>query len=175
MTTHSTDNCLNSYVLELIFDIMQYCSTVWIDNSCTLINKLHKMQKRAAQVITGSGYEIRSRETFGWKPIENILKKRKLTMTFKAIRDKQPGLMSEVFKFNHNDMYQLSSNDCKLYLKKPHTDFMKESFSCRGASAFNDPPNNVVKMQWLTKCKSFKTLMIALVLWDNVENTGVAN
>ena len=96
-------------------------------------------------------------------------------MTFKAIHDELPGLMSEVFRFNHNDMYQLRSNDCKLYLKKANTDFMKESFSYWGASAFNDLSNNVVKMQWLSKCKSFKTLMIALVLWDNVENTGVAN
>ena len=49
------------------------------------------MQKRPAQVITGSGYEIRSRETFGWEPTENILKKGELTMTFKAIQDELPG------------------------------------------------------------------------------------
>ena len=54
--------------------------------------------------------------------------------------------MSEMFKFNHNDMYQLRSNDCKLYLAlgKPNTDFMKKSFSYRGASPWNDLPNNVV-------------------------------
>ncbi len=73
------------------------------------------MQKRAARVITGAGYEIRSREIFerlGWEPIENILKKREIIMTFKAIQDELPGYMSEMFKFNHNDMYQLRSNDC---------------------------------------------------------------
>ncbi len=45
------------------------------------------MQKRAARVITGSGYEIRSREIFerlGLEPIENILKKREIVMTFKG-------------------------------------------------------------------------------------------
>ena len=54
-----------------------YCSIVWSDNSFTLINKLYKMQERAARVITGSGYEIRSREIFeclGWEPIQIILK-----------------------------------------------------------------------------------------------------
>ena len=50
-------------------------------------------------------------------------------MTFKAIQDELPGYMSKMFKFNHNDMYQLRSNDCKLYLGKPNTDFMKKSFS----------------------------------------------
>ena len=105
------------------------------------------MQKRAARVITGSNYEIRSREIFeslGWEPIEKILKKREITMTFKAIQDKLPGYMSGMFKFNHNDIYQLRSNDRKLYLGKPKTDFMKNSFSYRGAFAWNDLPNNVV-------------------------------
>ena len=34
--------------------------------------------------------------------------------------------------------------NCKLHLGKPNTDFMKKSFSYRGASAWNDLPNNVV-------------------------------
>ena len=120
------------------------------------------MQKRAARVITGSGYEIRSREIFerlGWEPIENILKKREIIMTFKAIQDELPGYMSEMFTFNHNDMYQLRSNDCKLYLRKPNTDFMKKSFSYRGASAWNNLPNNVVNCYNELSIRSFKTLI----------------
>jgi hypothetical protein len=30
-------------------------------------------------------------------------------------------------------MYPLRSNNCKLYLEKPKTDFMKKSFSYRGS------------------------------------------
>ena len=59
-------------------------------------------------MISGSNYEIRSREIFeslGLEPIENILKKREITMQFKAIQDKLPGYMSEIFKFNRNDSY----------------------------------------------------------------------
>ena len=50
--------------------------------------KLYKMQKRAAREITVSSYEKRYREIFerlSWEPIENILKKREITMTFKAV------------------------------------------------------------------------------------------
>ena len=70
-------------------------------------------------------------ENLGWEPVENMLKKREITMTFKAIQDKLPGCMSEMFNFNHNDIYQLRSNDRKfyLYVGKPKTDFMKNSFS----------------------------------------------
>jgi hypothetical protein len=38
--------------------------------SCAHIEKLHKLHKRAARVITGSNYEIRSSEIFeklGWE------------------------------------------------------------------------------------------------------------
>jgi hypothetical protein len=76
------------------------------------------MQKRAARVITGSSYQIRSKDIFarlGWEPIENIFRKREIIMTFKAIQNKLPGYMSEMFKFNHNDTYQLRSNDSKLH------------------------------------------------------------
>ena len=47
------------------------------DGSCAHIEKLHKLHKRAARVITGSNYEIRSTEIFeklGWEKIETILK-----------------------------------------------------------------------------------------------------
>ena len=95
-------------------------------------------------MITRSGYGIRSREIFeflGGEPIESILNKRKIKMTFKAIQDELPGCMSEMFKFNHNDMHQLRaicSNDCKLYLGKPNAHFMKKYFTYQAVSAWND-------------------------------------
>ena len=36
---------------------------------------------------------------------------------------------TNIFKICLNDMYPLRSNNCKLYLEKPKTDFMKKSFS----------------------------------------------
>jgi hypothetical protein len=61
---------------SLVLPHFTYCSTVWSYDSSIHNNKLYKMQKRAARVITGSSYEIRSSEIFerlGWEPIENIL------------------------------------------------------------------------------------------------------
>ncbi len=49
------------------------------------IEKLPKLHKRAARVITGSNYETRSTvifEKLGWEKIEIILKKREHIMTF---------------------------------------------------------------------------------------------
>ena len=97
-------------------------------------------------------------------------------MTFKAIQDELPGYISEMFKFNHNDIYPLRSIDRKLYLWKPKTDFMKNSFSYRKAFAWNDLPNNAVKDYNELSTRSFKTLINnTLMLWGEVHNTGVAN
>ena len=44
----------------------------------------------------------------------------------------QPGVesdnTSEMFKFKYNKRHQLRSNNCKLYLQKPKTNFMKNRF-----------------------------------------------
>jgi hypothetical protein len=75
---NSLINIYNSLVLP---HYLTYCSNVWNDGSRTHLNKLYKLQKRAARVITGSSYDIRSKEIFAhleWEPIENILKKREI-------------------------------------------------------------------------------------------------
>lgn len=59
----------------LILPHFAYCSTVWNDGSRAHIDKLYKRKKRAARAITGSNYEIRSKEIFEnlrWEPIENM-------------------------------------------------------------------------------------------------------
>ena len=146
----------------LVLPHFTYCSTVWNDGCRAHIDKLYKMQKRAARAITGSNYEIRSKEIFeklGWEPIENMYKKRDINMTFRALRGELPEYISKMFTINHNNAYHLRSNDCKLHLDKPNTDFMKKSFSYRGASAWNNLPNDITAGHAQLSRNSFKNLL----------------
>ncbi len=62
--------------------------------------KMLKLQKRAARVITSSGLEERSSEIFQmlkWTKIQSILKKRELVMTFKALRGMAPEYLHRCF------------------------------------------------------------------------------
>ncbi len=46
-----------------------YCSTIWHNNNQKHLDKLYKLQKRAARIITKSDYTIRSSHIFqklGW-------------------------------------------------------------------------------------------------------------
>jgi hypothetical protein len=56
-------------------------------------------------------------------------------------------------------MYPLRSNNCKLYLEKPKTDFMKKSFSYRGAASWNNLPNDVTNNYNELSISNFKTLV----------------
>ena len=74
---------------SLVLPHFNYCSTIWNDNNKSHIDKLWKLQKRAARVITSSDYTIRSSqvfETLQWHPIKNLMDKRDLTMMFKVLK-----------------------------------------------------------------------------------------
>ena len=109
----------------------------------------------------GSSYEIGSTEIFGklgWERIKTILKKHEHIMTFKALRGETPNYLSDMFVASHNDTYQLRSNDRKLYLNKPNTNFLKNSFSYRGAVSWNSLPAEIVDVYDQLSLSSFKTL-----------------
>jgi hypothetical protein len=55
---------------SLVLPHFNYCSTTWNDNDKSHIDKLWKLQKRAARVITSSEYTIRSSKFL--KPFNGI-------------------------------------------------------------------------------------------------------
>ena len=54
---------LQSAIESLMWPHFNYCSTIWNDGCCLIIDKLFKLQKRAARVITGDTYDVRSTQT----------------------------------------------------------------------------------------------------------------
>jgi hypothetical protein len=110
-------NSLINIYNSLVLPHFTYCSNVWNDGSRTHLNKLYKLQKRAARVITGSSYDIRSKEIFAhleWEPIENILKKREISMTFKSLTRQLPEYISDMFTVTNNATYRLRRSKTTL-------------------------------------------------------------
>ena len=145
---------------SLVVPYFTYCSTVWNDGNNTNLEKLYKLQKRAARIITGSNYETRSKiifQSLGWNSIDNILKKREFLITFKAIRGIAPECICNMFSYCDNGSHHMRSNGRKLTLDKPNRSFMKKSFSYRGASAWNSLPNEILDVHEQLTTHSFKT------------------
>ena len=128
---------------SLVLPHFNYCSNVWNSFSNDHINKLDKLQKRAACVITRSNYETRSAQIFQtlhWKLIKDILDKRDLIMIFKTLQGLAPNYLRQLLNTSNNNSYQLRSNNRNLSLPKPKTNFCKKSFSHTGAVMWNDLP-----------------------------------
>ena len=72
--------------------------------------------------------------------------KRDLTMMFKVVKNIAPNYLTNMFRKCDNSNYSLRSNNLKLSLPKPKTDFPKRSFSYRGAVACNSLPSELIRM-----------------------------
>ena len=109
-----------------------YCSTVWYDGSKNELTKMSKLQKKAARVITGDSYDIRSNDVFqklNCSPMNTNLQIRENIATFKALTGNSPAYLTKLFNRCSNETYNLRSNFDQLSLGKPNTNFLKKSFS----------------------------------------------
>ena len=103
---------------------------MWANCSQTLKNKVQGLQNRAARVITGDSYDIRSKDNLnklGWKN----LKERRISQTeayvTKALQGECPENINAMFILSNIENYQLRDNNLVLMLSKPNTNAMKRS------------------------------------------------
>ena len=78
-------------------------------------------------MITGDTYDVRSMQTLdslNWLPLEELLKQREVIMTFKILTGRSPQYLEKLFSISQNDNYNLRSNQTKLKLPKPKTNFL---------------------------------------------------
>ena len=79
---------------------------VWGNCNETLRNKIQKLQNRAARVITGDSYEVRSIDILnklGWKNLEERRILQTQTYVSKALQGNCPENINEMFKIQNRD------------------------------------------------------------------------
>ena len=144
----------------LLIPYFDYCSLVWDTCSNYLTENLQKLQNRAARVITGKTYEIRSREILsdlGWQPLEKRIRFKKATFMYNIKHNDSNKPMKDMFEISNNKFHNLRSNAVDFHIPKPKTDFMKKSISYSGALLWNNLPT-AAKQQGITINK-FKNIL----------------
>ena len=138
--------CLTQVYNALVQPYFDYCSLVWQNCKLELQLKLQKLQNRAARIITGDNWEIRSKDVLNklnWLP----LNQRRLTDTLlfmrKIFKDEVPISISNQFQLSVNEQYNLRSNCTMLKLAKPRTNTLKRSFSYHAAKTWNKLPTDL--------------------------------
>ena len=113
----------------------RYCCSVWGCAGSTDINKLQKLQNRAARIITNSSFDTPSRPLIaelGCKTIEELIGNETKTMVFKSLYDLAP-------KTQHAPP-QSRKTETDLRLPKKRSADGQKCFSFLGAKLWNSLP-----------------------------------
>ena len=138
--------CLTQVYNALVQPYFDYCSLVWQNCKLELQSKLQKLQNRAARIITGDNWEIRSKDVLkklNWLPLNQLPLTDTLLFMRKILKDEVPVSISDQFQLSVNNQYNLRSNCTMLKLAKPRTNTLKRSFSYHAAKTWNKLPTDL--------------------------------
>ena len=141
---HKTLQDVYKTLIQPHFD---YCSPLWDNCGLGLQDKLQRFQNRAARVITGADYDVRSVEvlnTLGWETLVNRRPLNKLVFTYKILGNHTAPNLKDLFCRRNlsQNSYDLRNSETDLTIKKPKTEFLKKTFGYSGAVLWNSLPQD---------------------------------
>ncbi len=125
-----------------------------------LQDKLQKIPNRAARVITGADYDVRSSEVLnklGWETLARRRELNKLVLMYKVLGNHTAPNLKDLFSRRNasQNIYDLCNSETDLSLKKTENGISKENIWISGAILWNSLPQDVKAAESIT---SFKTM-----------------
>ena len=132
------------YILPLI----DYGSITWGAASNTNIERVSKLQKRAARIILRADFDTPSSAMFqelNWPSIENRLKYNKAVLTYRALNKLTPDYISNLLKplSETHSLNLRSSENGSLHIPLARTALYDNSFTCSAPKLWNALPQTV--------------------------------
>ena len=143
----------NAYILPL-FD---YCCTIWGETSSANMDKLYKLQKRAARIILNAKYDVPSLVLFkklGWLTIQNRIDYHRGVLMFKCVNNNAPEYLCNLFTTSSAGYSLRSVTNGNLFVPRPNSNFMKKTFHYLGAVLWNVLPSNLKSIKKIDLSKS---------------------
>lgn len=157
---------LEQYYNAYILPIFDYGCMVWGQCSAYNINRLLKLQKRAARLILKADFMTPSRSMFqqlGWLAFPKRVQYHTSIMVYKALKGKAPEYLSNLLvKSSETHCRHLRSGENEaLRVPFSRTSYFEKSFSIAGAKAWNSLPVHVRQSSDLNAFKmSLKSFLI---------------
>ena len=110
-----------------------------------MLNKIQKLQNRAARVLTYSNYDADAGHLFellGWKNLASQQQIQRATTVFKSLRGLAPDYLCSKFE-RRETAYNLRDSENKLSVPLPCTNCYKNGFSYSGATLWNSLPRDI--------------------------------
>lgn len=132
------------YILPLI----DFGSCTWGTTSNTNIERLNKLQKRAARIILKAEYITPSTIMFqrlGWMSVSSRLKYNKAVLAYKALNKLTPAYISNLLKPSSQIRNKClrSSENGSVSIPRSNTALYDGSFSCSASRLWNSLPQTV--------------------------------
>ena len=150
----------NAYILP----VLDYCLTVWGSTSKYQLDRLLKLQKRAARIILDMPPDAPSMPLFqqlGWLTIYERLEYNKAIVLYKSTNGLTPSYISDLFEFPSSERYNVrsvSNND--MLIKRHNTKIFEKSLQYGGPRLWNSLPTNIRNAQSL---QSFKNALLKFI------------
>ena len=126
-----------------------------------LKEKLQKLQNRAARIMTGANYDVRSTDllhAMSWKNLNDRHKMNKSVLMFKILNNHSAPNLKDKFITRDTNLsnYNLRNADINFSVPKPRTEYLKKGFGYNGAVLWNSLPTQAKQTESLS---SFKNLI----------------
>jgi len=136
----------NLYYKHYILPTMDYCSNVWGNGAKSELDRIYKLQKRAARIILDASIDHPSKALFTelkWFTIYERIDFHKAVLLYKCLHGTAPEYLQDLFR-PFSTQYQLRSIlHGNLQAPKPRTEQFKKSFQYSGTVLWNKLPLHV--------------------------------
>ena len=130
----------------IVLPHFDYCDIIYGQCSDENLEKLQKLQNRAARILTGSGPQEHREDMFTklkWLSLANRQQLHKCVMVYKALNGLAPPYIRDSFVSN-SQVHSYRTRNCnKLNIKPYKKEYYAKSFEISGARTYNNLPENV--------------------------------
>ena len=130
------DTRVNMYN-ALVMPYLNYCGAVWGNINKGLVDKLQKLQNRAARILTFSNYDVRWSvllDELGWEGLEYVRLKQLAVTMYKIHNNLSPAYLRRIFTNTSNvHSHNLRNSEINYYVPRPRTESAKGSLHYRGS------------------------------------------
>jgi hypothetical protein len=142
--------CIYNTVIQPHID---YCITVWGYAPNVHIDKVQRIQNRAARIITGnfswdaSGTELV--KSLGWFTVRQRRDYFTGVLMHRCLHEAAPPYLCQQFMYvsDHHNRCTRSATGNNLYIPKPNIDLYRQSLSYNGPTTWNSIPSDIKSLE----------------------------
>ena len=144
---------------SLVLPYFHYCSPLWDNCGSMLKEKLQKLQNRAARIMTGANYDVRSTDlppAMSWKNLNDRHKMNKSLLIFKILNNHSAPNLKDKFITRETNLsnYNLRIADVNFSVLNQILNISKKSFGYSGAVLWNNLPTQAKQTKSLSRFKN---------------------